>query len=215
MNVINRIRAAISRAHESIERTPYSIAIMSGSIGISDYAVSLAQLHEIHQALEAAAPNSAFSDFFDNEMLRTPAIKRDLSFWGVRLADLTIMPETQTITQLIRTSVASDPVSLLGFIYVLEGSRMGSLVIVKPLSAAFQVAPHDGQGLDYHTDGARKTPGRLAAWKARVGQLGLTESDVTIMEAAAVGLMESLTSLYAKLPASEASSFIHIQADVA
>lgn len=215
MNVITRIRAAISSAHENIEKTPYSIAIMKGSIGISDYAVSLAQLHAVHQALEATAPGSAYCDFFDDEMVRTAALKRDLNFWGVRLADLTIMPETLATSQLIRSSVESDPVSLLGFIYVLEGSRMGSLVIVKPLSAAFQVAPHDGQGLDYHTEGARKTPGRLAAWKARVEQLGLTDADVTIMESAAVGLMESLTSLYAKLPTSEATPFSQIQADVA
>jgi heme oxygenase len=215
MNVITRIRAAISSAHEKIEKTPYSIAIMRGSIGITDYAVSLAQLHAVHQALEAVAPGSEFSDFFDEEMVRTTAIKRDLNFWGVRLGDLTIMPEAIATTQLIRSSVENDPVSLLGFIYVLEGSRMGSLVIVKPLSAAFQVTPHDGQGLDYHTEGARKTPGRLAAWKARVEQLGLNDADVTVMESAAVGLMESLTSLYAKLPASETTTLNQIQADVA
>jgi heme oxygenase len=215
MNVIARIRTAISSAHESIEKTPYSVAIMRGNIGISDYVVSLAQLHAVHQALEEVAPNSALSDFFDDEMVRTEALKRDLKFWGIRLADLTILPETAATTQLIRNSVESNPVSLLGFIYVLEGSRMGSLVIVKPLSAAFQVTPHDGQGLDYHTDGARKTPGRLAAWKARVEQLELTTSDVDIMESAAVGLMESLTSLYAKLPTSEATPFNKLQADVA
>lgn len=215
MNVITRIRAAISTAHESIEKTPYSLAIMSASIGISDYAVSLAQLHAVHHALEAVAANTEFSDFFDNDMVRTAAIKRDLSFWGARLADFTIMSESQATADLIRTSVEKDPVSLLGLIYVIEGSRMGSLVIVKPLSAAFQVTPHDGQGLDYHTEGARKTPGRLAAWKARVEQLGLSDADVAIMESAAVRLMESLTSLYAKLPASETTSFIKTQADVA
>jgi len=215
MTVINRLRSAIAVSHDQIEKTPYSIAIMNASIGISDYIVSLAQLYAIHHTLESVSSHNQFAAYFSDEMIRTSAIKRDLKFWGASLADIAIMPEAAATCTLIEQAATKEPASILGFIYVLEGSRMGSLVIVKPLAAALQVTPHDSQGLDYHTEGARQTPARLGVWKARVEQIGLSESDVHTIERATTAFMESLTTLYAKLPVNENLRFNRIQADVA
>jgi len=215
MTVMSRLRAAIAVSHEQIEKTPYSVAIMRGSIGISDYVVSLAQLHAIHQTLESIASTSEYAEYFVDEMIRTPAIKRDIRFWGSNLADVAVMPETLKTCEQIKQAANECPAAILSTIYVLEGSRMGSLVIVKPLAAALQVVPSDGQGLDYHTEGARQTPQRLAAWKARVEQIGLTDSEIESMENAAKDFMGSLTDLYAKLPASQTMLFDRSQSDVA
>jgi heme oxygenase len=215
MTVFNQIRSAISGPHESIEKTAFSIAMINGRIGITDYVFSLTQLYAIHEELEAIALHSTYGDFFDPEMIRTAAIKRDIAFWGARLQDVEVMPEAVTTVRWMRETAEIHPVSLLGFIYVMEGSRMGSLVIVKPLASGFQVAPHDGQGLDYHTEGARKTPGRLAAWKLRVEQSALSDQEQAVVKDAAVGLMQSLNSLYERLPASEVAPIVHIQSDVA
>jgi heme oxygenase len=215
MTLFNRIRTAIARSHDQIEKTNYSIAIMSGGMHVSDYVVSLAQLHAIHKTLEETVASSPSSDLFYPEMVRTSALERDLAFWGTELASLESMPETLSTCELIRDTIAENPVSAIGFIYVLEGSRMGSLVIVKPLSKSLGVTPVDSQGLDYHTEGARQTPARLARWKAEVEQRDWTESQMVAVESTAVSFMESLTRLYEKLPVSAAADKSLLRADVA
>jgi heme oxygenase len=158
-------------------------------------------LHAVHLALETTVVGTSSEDVFFAEMIRTPALLRDLKHWGYELENLDVMPETLETCDLIRDTIANDPIAAIGFIYVLEGSRMGSLVIVKPLAKALNVTPTDAQGLDYHTEGARQTPARLARWKAEVEQRDWSEERIASVESAAVNFMESLNRLYAMLPA--------------
>ena len=49
---------------------------------------------------------------------------------------------------------ANEPWALLGPLHVVEGSRMGSMVLCRSLGRAFGLDPRRaGTGLDYHTDG--------------------------------------------------------------
>lgn len=205
MTLFNRLRNAIAISHDQIEKTDYSVAIMSGRISVDDYAISLAQLHAIHSVLETTVADTLASDVFYPEMVRTPALLRDLAYWGHQLSDFSIFPATLNICDLIKQMIAKNPISAIGFLYILEGSRMGSLVIVKPLAAALGVAPNDSQGLDYHTEGARQTPARLARWKGDLEQRSWSEAQILSIEKTAVTFMESLNHLYAILPANSRS----------
>lgn len=202
MAIMNQIRELIAHDHNAIERTPYSIALVSSQITKQDYLFSMAQMHAVHQALEIACDSCPqLQPYFTDAMRRSTTIERDLAHFESKLADFNVLPQTLAIvTQLTEWAVAA-PLTLVGCIYILEGSRMGSLMLARPIAAALGVTPADGNGIDYHTEGARETPGRLKLWKEQVSAAGFTPEEESDIATGAGDFMKMLTRLYEVLPA--------------
>ncbi len=199
--MFSALREAIAADHDAIEKTPYALALAVGNIAREDYLLGLVQLYHVHAALEVAVAQSAeLKPFFTPAMERTPAIKRDLAHFGRRVEDYAVLPQTQVIAAEVLRLVKTAPHNLLAHIYVLEGSRMGSLVLTKPIAQALQVQPEEHCGIDYHVEGARETPLRLRGWKEAVGSVAWgTEQESAILSTAAQ-FMHALCQLYAALP---------------
>lgn len=200
MSVMNTVRTAISESHQQIELTPFSKGMMDGSISRSNYANGLAQLWYIHGELERLAQEDKnVSTYFTLEMIRTSTITRDLEALGFGIDLFHKMPETVCITNQLRSWAIQQPFALLGCIYILEGSRMGSLVIAKPLSKTLGLTTGDNKGIEYHTEGATQTPMRMRAFKDKIDHAGLDTGRVNELTEGAVRFMELLNSLYSAL----------------
>lgn len=200
----SQLRQAIAAEHDAIERTAFSVDLMQGRLSRPRYGVNLAQMYHIHGTLEAIADaNPSLQHYFTSPMRRADVIERDLSALGSSVEQYPVMGETSELVHDLRNQAAADPLAMLGAIYVLEGSRMGSLVLFKPLAVSLHVRPEPNQGLDYHIDGARETPLRLKQWKALVDAAAFSESTVSAIEACAVGLMQGLLAMYAKIPSDD------------
>ena len=201
MSVMNLVRSAISASHFQIEQTDFSKGMLNGTMNPTDYSRGLVQLWDIHFALEssvAKCPEIAL--FFSNEMIRTETILRDLKTFGFDKSRFASMNETDAIVDQIQTWERTTPYALLGCIYILEGSRMGSLMIAKPLGASLGIPPGTTAGLEYHTEGAATTPLRLRRFKETVDGAGLDAAHETDLIQGAVKFMEMLNLLYAALP---------------
>lgn len=203
----DRIRAAIASAHDTVERTPFAVAMSSGRIDGSTYAVSLRPLLRLHEALENALSSVSDSPeiaavFDPARMMRAPLLQADLTFWE---------PDGETPTRaeaavlqlgrLFRSWAESTPWALLGALYVTEGSRMGSMILARSLAKAFEVRPEPGVGLDYHVVGIETRPADWQRFKAAVNSLRLTTSQSADILDAAVATMGGLIAVYASLPA--------------
>jgi heme oxygenase (biliverdin-producing, ferredoxin) len=203
MSTINRIRSAIAESHDSIEKTPFSIAMMSDFISASDYARGLAQLWRIHWALETGMRASdAIADFLKDEMCRTETIKRDLRSLKFCTHSFPAMPQTESIVKQMGTWTKHSPHALIGCLYILEGSRMGSLVIARPLSKALGIPAGEIAGLEYHVEGAAGTPARVRALKERIDSTPFAISETLQIVDGAVQFMSMLNDLYAAIPVS-------------
>lgn len=201
MSVMNLVRSAISASHHQIEQTPFSTGMMDGRISREDYSRGLAQLWYIHKELESNVQTCPeVAEYFSDEMIRTETIARDLKTFGFELDSFAILPETVLITEKIKNWGETVPHALLGCIYILEGSRMGSLVIAKPLSRTLGLAAGEVSGIEYHLEGAAQTPARLREFKARVDNAGLGDQAEADLIEGAVLFMEMLNTLYAALP---------------
>ena len=201
MSIMNLVRSAISSSHFQIEQTAFSKGMLDGSMNPTDYSRGLVQLWEIHHGLESSVANCVeVAGYFSSEMVRTTTIDRDLVAFGFERSFFAVMPETRAIIEQIHAWSVTAPHALLGCIYILEGSRMGSLVIAKPLGKSLGLPAGSFAGIEYHTEGAATTPMRFRQFKDRVDQAGLgadAESDLT---QGAVKFMEMLNNLYAALP---------------
>lgn len=200
MSVMNTVRTAISESHQQIEMTPFSKGMLDGSISRSEYANGLVQLWYIHGELERLVEiDASVATYFTSEMIRTHAITRDLESFGFDMHSFKLMNETLVITNQFREWALQKPYALLGCIYILEGSRMGSLVIAKPLGKTLGLMPGDTAGIEYHTEGALQTPARVRAFKEKIDQSGLDSEKVESLTEGAVRFMELLNDLYAAL----------------
>lgn len=197
----NRIREAIAADHDTIENTKFSVALITGRIPTHDYLFSLAQLHHIHAALEEeCAKSEELAPFFTSAMIRTKAIESDLASFSTTLEDFDVIEQTEEAIALIRQTAETNPLALIGCIYILEGSRMGSLMLAKPIAAALGRDPQLGNGIDYHVEGSRETPMRFRGWKATVAEAGFDSVLEDQIESAAKSFMKRLLHLYANLP---------------
>jgi heme oxygenase len=175
--------------------------MMNGAMTSAEYALGLSQLYLIHEAVEQAASQSAsVAAFFAPSMIRTKTIERDLEAFGYTKSSFQPLSETIAIVNQIHEWSANSPHAILGCIYVLEGSRMGSLVIAKPLGRTLGILPGNVSGLEYHLEGAAETPARLRHFKEKVDQAGLDSQSENDVVNGAVQFMEMLNLLYAALP---------------
>ncbi|MCY2973126.1 MAG: biliverdin-producing heme oxygenase [Planctomycetota bacterium] len=210
MSTINRIRSAIAESHDSIEKTPFSIAMMSDFISASDYARGLSQLWRIHWALETGMKSSEeVSDFLIDEMCRTETIKRDLRSLKFCTHSFSAMSQTDSIVKQISHWAKHSPHALIGCLYILEGSRMGSLVIARPLSKALGIPSGEIAGLEYHVEGAAGTPARVRALKERIDTMPFSISQTLHIVDGAVQFMSMLNELYAAIPVAQAIPSCH------
>jgi hypothetical protein len=99
----------------------------------------------------------------------------------------------------------SHPAALVGALYVLEGSRMGSMMIGRQLAKAWQIPPVPGQGLDYHLDGIATRGAEWKAFRAAVDTHPAVQAVAEAVLQLATATMDGLLVLYSGLPVAEAS----------
>lgn len=206
LSLTTRLRNCIAVEHEAIERTPYSLALMQGTLTRRSYAFALAQMFNLHETLEILAKQTTLlNPFFLPEMYRASVIARDLSRLGFELQQFAVLPETARMTEALRKQFVDCPLSMIGGLYVLEGSRMGSLVLAKPLSNCLGISGGPDSGIDYHVDGAREVPMRLKLWKKQVDDTVFDPHTTAAIERFASTLMKNLLQVYAAFPVAEAA----------
>lgn len=207
MSIMQRVREAIEPAHQAIEQTDFSTSLMDGRISRSAYCQYLAQMWRIHYQLEQTVPACApIGQYFDAEMIRTPAIERDLVALGSGVESHEPMPTTQCIGEQLQVWGRNSPFALLGCCYILEGSRMGSLMIGRALikSLRLTVSSEDAcaLGVEYHLHNAAQTPRRVKQLKSAIDSGNLSDSQEQELTLGAVTFMSMLNELYKQLPIS-------------
>lgn len=120
-----RLRAQTALAHERIERAPLLSALASGSIDRQRYTHYLRRMQVFHQALDAALSRQLPPSYPRASLNQRDALDRDL-------AALNTPPEhlPAALAQSARALVGSHAAAW-GVLYVLEGARLGSQVLLK------------------------------------------------------------------------------------
>ena len=209
MTTPDRIRQALAPAHALVELTPFAQAMAAGRVGRDDYVAGLHQMGYLHAALEVALADAAprhagVAALYDPaKMDRVASITRDLEALGEAVVEGPDAPVAR-VCDAVATWSVSKPWALLGALYVVEGSRMGSMVLARSVGKALGLDPRQpGTGLDYHADGLMT---RVADWKQfrqSLAELPLTDAEAEDICHAAAETMDGMVALYAALPVGE------------
>ncbi|MFQ3592039.1 MAG: biliverdin-producing heme oxygenase [Gemmataceae bacterium] len=195
MDLPQRLKQAIAETHDAIEALPVSKAILEGRISRATYRELLSQLWYVHADLERLLLTARdLVGLVERTMHRTNAIVADLTALEMDIAP--IQPTTTRTLHAMRAAAQASPWAVLGCLYVLEGSRMGSMVLVKPLSFALKVELRPGCGLDYHLEGMESRPRDWAAFKGRLSALELDDDQIQHTLQGAQLMMQGLYAIY-------------------
>ncbi len=197
MDLFEQLRAETRPAHDAIERLPAARAMIDGTIAREDYTELLARLYWVHEVFEdEVCRHPELASVWPVEATRAAAIANDLKALGAQQRP-TPPDAIVAWADRIRTWAETNPAVWGGVGYVLEGSRMGSRMLVAPLSLALRVAVEAGTGLDYHREGCDDPGGRWRRVRTAIATLDRTAADRDALVYGAVATFEMMTAVHA------------------
>jgi heme oxygenase len=163
------------------------------------YVALLGQRFLVHRALEArlrelARPHPVVATLVPECLWQEDNARRDLAFFGVPAdAVAPLAPTGDLLADIDRTAAGANPLALLGFCYVLEGSKNGSRFIAQRVRPAYGLSPGPGTlYLDPHGDGQRPL---WMAFKQRMDAAGFDAATQDALVAAAQRAFAGLSAI--------------------
>jgi len=152
--IMDRLRAETRDAHDATEAIPFSKAMLERTLPLEQYVGQLAAYRVVHRALDhalATSANPAVRSIWRDDLTKAQLLERDLEhFAGVDLVACGhALQAAEAFASAIKAKAANDPLALLGYLYVLEGSTLGATVLRVHLAAAYGLEG-DG-GLAYYS----------------------------------------------------------------
>ena len=150
--VMEKLAELTRGEHEKLQSCDFSKALVAGHCPLDGYLGFLRALAVVHATLEAQleqSPSPLLGQVWRAEMRKFPLLQRDLdSFSAHRRADLPLaLAAAGRMSDRILDRASQEGVSLLGYLYVLEGSTLGAPTLRRAVAQAFGL--EGGLGLDY------------------------------------------------------------------
>jgi len=195
------LKQATDTLHRDAERHPIQRALVTGQLDKPAYAVLLAQLWLVHDALERAVQHAIASQstvgrqigrVWQPRLAHADQVRADLEFFHGSPTDPT--PATAALVGHIHDLAATAPLGLLGMLYVLEGSLNGGRYIAAALRKTYSLSDADGtRSLDPYGD---RQPALWKRWKQDLDDLGLKGDDRALVIASAKTMFQALTAIF-------------------
>ncbi|MCH2141142.1 MAG: biliverdin-producing heme oxygenase [Phycisphaerales bacterium] len=200
-SVMQRLRMETRPAHDRIEAVPFSEAILEERLPQSLFAGQLTCWLRVHQTLEgalSASEDDAVQAVWKEEMARTSCLEGDLLHHGEPAVSSEAEAATDRTTQWLESLAQTEPRSLLGCLYVLEGSKMGGAILRKHLQAAYGC---ESTHLSYFWSSGVSPMPDFKAFKERMESALPDKRDQDQVVAAASGMFDHLTDVLMGLEA--------------
>jgi heme oxygenase len=135
--------------HSRIESLPYFKTLADHQLPLECYVNQLRALSILHGVLErelAVSSDEKISSVWSDELRKFPLLEKDLLFFKPRMilnthASIGI---AQSMAEKIRIRSVENPFTLLGYLYVFEGSTLGNLMHQPDISASFYLPELNG-----------------------------------------------------------------------
>lgn len=201
-SLMSALRSATAEQHARLDKAAFFLALASHQLAIESYVGELKALAAIHAALENLIEASScprLSKVWEEPMRKTPLLGRDLAYFSS--LDLRETFEAQeTVLRVVdrmRLCATISPASVLGYLYVLEGSTLGGAVLRPQLAEAFGLS--GGEGLAYISSYGREVRERWRGFSERMNRLDLDAVLQTQATQAARELFDGLAEIFNQL----------------
>jgi len=142
LTLMEELKASTFPAHARLQTAPYFQALAACQLPLESYVGHLRALSGLHGVLEQAlesCPDQRVASVWNRDMRRLPRLLQDLRYFEPRaVADLKeAAGAALKIAESLRLRSMEQPLSLLGSVYVLEGSMLGAVVLRRSTPGLF------------------------------------------------------------------------------
>lgn len=180
--IMDRLKVGTAELHKQAESRPLQRQLGAGTLPRAAFAAYQVQLLLVHDQLErcldeqvARASHPAFAVAWQGLARHSENLRRDLIAHGVDATGVAPLSATADLLGDLDAWSAQDDLSLIGALYVLEGSMNGNRFISKALQRAWGIDAEAGLSyLDPYGDDQR------AMWmdfRNRVNEFQFTEAE--------------------------------------
>ncbi|TVM19708.1 hypothetical protein DPQ33_00270 [Oceanidesulfovibrio indonesiensis] len=137
---MSRLRDSIQDLHDQAQDTAPLDAILSRSITQPEYTAVLGRLYGFTVPLETLLDRSLRGFELNHpysDLMRAPDLYKDLIYFGVTGNELRNMPQARLPSTL-------ELPAALGMLYLMEGSRLGGIIIARNLEDCLGLGPDCG-----------------------------------------------------------------------
>ncbi len=192
------LKTATAAHHQATERHPLQQKLLTGQLPRTTYAAWLGQLLLSHRELEwhlarLRFPVGRIGDVVSDHQLHVPALERDLAFLGVDVEALAPLSATAALISDIDRTAVRARLALLGFQYVLEGSKNGGRHIAKRVRLAYRL-PVD-RGATYLDPYGTAQEARWREFKTSLRAAALAPQEMAVLAAAAREMFAHLAAI--------------------
>ncbi len=207
-SIMLRLRGDTRAHHDAAESTPFQRHLMAGSLPLDRYVESLEQLLPVHRALDAhlrrAAEHAPVAAVVRERHYQEPYLLEDLAWFQRDPARIEPNAAARDMIAHVERAAAGDPLALLGFHYVIQGSKNGGKILAERVRAAYDLPPGRGtRYLDPYGDSQRPW---WAEFRAAMDGLKLSADQAAGIVTAARACFDGITRLYRSLLPSEPSA---------
>lgn len=146
--VMDALRERTTEHHERAERHAFQKALASGRLARPAYAENIGQLMLVHAELERAIGAlrafDARAGAIVEGRLHAGVFADELRYLSVDAGKVRPLAEVAAVIGELRAMAAGEPLSVLGMLYVLEGSTNGGVFIAKAVTRAYGLTGPEG-----------------------------------------------------------------------
>ena len=196
--LMTALRDATRDAHQRLEGLPFAEALSSSELPVESYVGYLQAMAEVHSELEqqiTAAEDPRIASVWNDSMRKSHLLRQDLDYF----ASLTIrdipaaLSVADSFADWLAERSAASPLSMLGCLYVLEGSTLGGKTLAIWVRRTFRISEQSGMAyLQPYGDDAEK---RWSEFSKAMNQLKLSESERSVVVEAALETFEQIGEL--------------------
>ncbi len=149
IRVMARLKEETKEYHAKLESLPYFKALIDHKLPLESYVNQLQALAVIHGVFEneiAISTDKRVSSVWNNGLKKLRLLQEDLKFFEPRIeSDNTSCIEVAlAVTEKIRLRRVDCPITLLGYLYVYEGSTLGNNLHRPDISQTFHLDEMNG-----------------------------------------------------------------------
>ena len=214
MAILKRLKTETVADHKRLESCPYFTALAEHTLPLECYVNQLKGLAIIHGVLEstlAEASCEPVASVWNDRLRKLPLLAEDLEFFRPRI-EQDYMPAIEAalaITEKIRLRSIENPLTLLGYLYVFEGSTLGNHMHQPDISATFHL---EGlTGCRYYASYGEQVPEKwrqfMQTMEAALEDANLHDSVISAAHEAFSGLEKLYSVLF---PMEKGGKFFHV-----
>ena len=202
LSLMEELKAGTFSAHARLQAAPMFQALAACELPLESYVGQLRALLAVHGVIEPALASSRderIASVWHADMGKLHLLQKDLDYFEPRtVADIkeAVQAALKTAAEL-RVQSLEEPLALLGWLYVLEGSTLGAQVVSPTVARALVLSGEDGLAyLHSYGDAVRQ---HWAQYQQRMNALRLSAPERAQMIAAANDLFAALEAVFRSL----------------